>query len=101
MAVKQTNDDSALNNLGYVYENGYGVLKNPAKCYSYYQEAAERGNVKAMCSLGWCYYSGIYVAINYTEAIKWFKQAIERGNLQAYNNLGLCYQFGNGIPQDY
>ncbi|MBQ9348909.1 MAG: SEL1-like repeat protein, partial [Oscillibacter sp.] len=41
----------ALNNLGYVYENGLGVAKDYQKAMDYYQRAVDAGSDNAATNL--------------------------------------------------
>jgi TPR repeat protein len=51
MPSKQGNAD-AQNNLGTMYANGKGVLKDDKQAASWYQKAAEQENAGAQYNLG-------------------------------------------------
>ncbi|KAL0250994.1 hypothetical protein GEMRC1_000208 [Eukaryota sp. GEM-RC1] len=65
-----------------------------------YQEAAERGDVKAMFNLGYSYAIGKGIHQDHAEAVYWFQKAADLGNSDAMFNLGLCYYNGQGIESD-
>jgi hypothetical protein len=72
-----------MNNLGYMYENGYGTTKDILEAFNWYKKAAEQGDAVAMTNLGKGYYNGTGVAKNEKEAEAWLKKAIEKGNNDA------------------
>ena len=65
-----------------------------------YVDAAEQGDVRAMCRLGECYYKGEILEEDAVQAVKWFRKAAQRGNAKAMYYLGVCYQLGAGVEQD-
>lgn len=70
---------NAMNNLGRLYEYGYGVPQNIDKAIALYNKAAQKGNGTACYNLGWCYQYGNGVDIDLEKAIYWYKKAIENG----------------------
>jgi uncharacterized protein len=66
-----------MNHLGYAYEEGYGVPRDPAEAIRWYLKAAEGGNIYAMNNLGLAYRNGVGVAKNEEEAERWFQKARE------------------------
>ena len=90
----------AMNELGYCYEHGLGVLKNHAEAVKWYRKSAEQGYPLAQSNLGYCYQYGKGVEKDYTEAVKWYRKSVEQGNAMAQNNLGICYQSGQGVEKD-
>ncbi|MBQ4406756.1 MAG: SEL1-like repeat protein [Bacteroidales bacterium] len=80
----------AQNNVGWAYENGFGVAKNMAKAIEWYQKAANNGEANAQRNLGICYEHGHGVAVDKQKALYWYKVAMDNGNDKAtdgYNNL--------------
>lgn len=49
---------SAQYNLGFMYNNGYGVSQDYHQAVKWYQKAAEQGYVSAQYNLGLMYYEG-------------------------------------------
>ena len=65
----------AQNNLGVVYDNGYGVPQDDAQAVDWYRKAAEQGDVRAQFNLGLMYGRGQGVARDYVRAYAWFNTA--------------------------
>ena len=86
--------------LGLCYELGRGAAEDKKKATEYYRQAADNGNVTAMCNLGYCYYTGIGVAEDEAEAVIWFQKAADQGQPRALFLLGECYEEGNGVQAD-
>src|SRR5688572_30400430 len=51
-------DINAQNNLGWLYQNGFGTEKNLEKAFYWYQKAAENGEINAQNNLGYSYKNG-------------------------------------------
>ena len=90
-----------LNNLGGLYENGWGVPQDFAKAAELYQKAAEAGNTNATYYLGLLYANGQGVPQDYAKAAELYQKAADAGYPDAMNNLGVLYWGGRGVPQDY
>jgi len=99
-AAERDNNVTAKFYLGWMYENGRGVPKDESEAASWYLEAAQQGDVKAMNNLGSMYRDGRGVAKDAREAVRWFKSAAEAGHATAQVNLGLQYEQGSGVPKD-
>lgn len=91
---------SAQNNLGWLYQNGFGVAQDDVEAVQWYRKSAEQGHADAQSNLGWMYQNGCGVAKNYAEAVKWYRKSAEQGNSWGQNNLGWTYQNGFGVMQD-
>jgi TPR repeat protein len=74
------NNADCLNGLGFLYERGLGVPKNPAKAAAYYQQAAERGYIRAYANLGQLYVDGLNLKEDLVEAYKWFTVGANEGD---------------------
>ena len=74
-------------NLGYCYETGLGVEKDPKEAVKWYRKAAEQGFARAQYNLGLCYEYGTGVEKNPTEAVKWYRKAAEQGYERAKSAL--------------
>ena len=97
--AEQGNADAQFD-LGFMYENGTGVLQDYAEAVKWYRLSAEQGNAEAQYSLGFMYSSGTGVIHDYAEALKWYRLAAEQGNANAQYNLGVLYKYGGGVAQD-
>jgi uncharacterized protein len=93
-------DALAQNNLGFLYQNGTGVQKNPVEAAKWYQLAAEQGFSVAQNNLGFLYQSGTGVQKNPVEAAKWFRLAADQGFSVAQVNIGAAYEWGHGVAQN-
>jgi hypothetical protein len=92
---------SAMINLGYLYEAGYGVPQDYAAARMWYEKAAAAGKPNAMTNVGNLYYSGRGVPQDYAEARKWYEKAAAAGDPRALTGLGNLYYSGAGVPKDY
>jgi TPR repeat protein len=86
--------------LGYIYENGVGVLQDYAEAVRWYRLAADQGIDIAQHNLGSIYYKGEGVLQDYAEALRWSRLAADQGNVNAQSNLGYMYRKGAGVLQD-
>ena len=68
---------------------------------SYYEMAANQGNVNAQIGLYEIFYAGEYVEENDKEAFKWIKMAAQQGNAEAECSIAHAYEFGTGVEADY
>ena len=73
----------AINNLGFMYERGYGVIRNPKKAVALYKKAAEGGIAVAQFNYGEALFLGNGIKKDNTEAKKWLLIALDRGSKDA------------------
>jgi localization factor PodJL len=91
----------AIFRLGTLYEKGMGVKKDAAVAQSYYLQAADRGNAKAMHNLAVLFADGGSAgSSDYKTAAQWFRKAAERGVADSQFNLGILYARGIGVEQN-
>jgi TPR repeat protein len=93
-------DANCENLLGYFYERGLGVARDPKEAVDLYSRAAKQGLAAAQNNLGYAYMIGAGVPKDAAEAVRWFKRAAAAGNIPAENNLGILYAKGEGVPRD-
>ena len=93
-------DAAAQGNIGIMYQNGDGVIKDAVKAVKWFRLAAEQGDANAQYNLGTKYDQGNGVIQDYTEAVKWWLLSAEQGNVAAQYNLGVMYSNGNGVLQN-
>lgn len=91
----------AMNQVGWMYQNGHGVQQNHEQAMEYFLMASEIGVPVAMNNIGWMYQNGYGVAKDYGKAMDWYLQAAEAGDATAMFNLGYMYTEGLGITQSY
>lgn len=129
--LAQEGNAAALNLLGQMYENGWGVEADPEMALRYYEQGARQGDLDSVNSLralknkaykaefdsllpkaesgdavaqnrvGEMYEFGQGVERNGDTAFQWYSRAAEQGNVTAWHNLGRAYNFGTGVAQDY
>lgn len=81
---------------------GSGEIKNCDKAKYWFEQAAEKENLKALDALGVFYFSGCNAGQDYKKAEEYYILANQKGSLQAKANLGELYREGGyGIEQDY
>jgi len=67
----------AMNNLGYLLYNGYGVDKNIVRAIQLWRVASEAGYSESQWHLGRAYETGIGVERSLSKAFAWYQCAIE------------------------
>ncbi|MBQ7680620.1 MAG: BspA family leucine-rich repeat surface protein [Oscillibacter sp.] len=77
----------AINDLGYIYQHGYGVAVDYARALQLYERAAEMGNPHALNNLGYMYENGLGVAQDFQRAMTYYQQAADAGSDNAASNL--------------
>ena len=73
-AADQGNAD-AQDNVGWLYQHGWGVAQDYAEAMRWYRKAADQGDARAQANIGELYQHGWGVAKNYAEATRWFDKA--------------------------
>jgi TPR repeat protein len=73
--------------LGIAYENGDGVIKDPAEAARWYLKAAEQGHAAAQWYLGDLYESGEGVDQDSAEAVRWYRRSADGGNSTGQSRL--------------
>src|ERR1019366_3041129 len=89
-----------MNNMGRMYANGRGVVKDEAEAVRWYRKGADAGNIRAMNNLAVAYQGGRGVAKDEAEAAQWCRKSAEAGDAAAMNNLGWMYANGWGVAKD-
>lgn len=130
-ALSREGVPDALNMLGQMYENGWGVEEDRAKAIDLYKRGANQGHLESVNSLrrmknveyrkeleeieprakegdaraqnrlGEMYEFGYGVERNPLEAYNWYRRAADQGLVSAMHNIGRCYNFGTGVDQDF
>ena len=94
-------DKQAQFKIGYMYQNGQGVVQNYKEAVSWFRKAAEQEYEKAQYSLALIYGEGKGVTQDYKEAARWYRKAAIRGHARAQYNLGQLFLRGDGVVKDY
>lgn len=69
----------AQNNLGYLYQHGFGLQQNNEEAFRWYKKAAEAELGWGKDSIGRCYRDGVGVGKDLFQAYKWFQLAADQG----------------------
>ena len=91
----------AQNNVGHLYEQGFGVSQNYTEAMNWYRRSADQGLAEAQHNMGMLYYHGYGVAENQRAAAKWFKRAALQELVDSEYMLGLAYHEGKGVELNY
>jgi TPR repeat protein len=86
--------------LGRLYDEGWGVRRNPRAATRWYLRAGEGGLPEALYFVASAYYAGEGVARNQRRAIVWFRKAAAVGDRGAEFALAVSVLQGNGIRKD-
>lgn len=82
----------AQNNLGYFYDNGYGVKQDQQLALYWYQQAAEQNDEVAQYNLGLFYQYGKAVPKNKESALYWYKKSADNDYVDAIVAVAKLYQ---------
>jgi tetratricopeptide (TPR) repeat protein len=75
--------------LGYMYDTGFKVAKEPSRAADWYKKAAQQGDSLAPWFLGRVIYLGAIPSLDVNDAIPWLQQASDANNPFAEHLLGL------------
>lgn len=90
----------AIFNVGYMYENGYGVDMDYEEAMNYYQEAADLEFSNAYYEIASMYESGCGVDVDEEMAFENYAEAADCGSADALAVVGAFYDYGIGVEQD-
>lgn len=85
---------TAQNNLGQMYNMGWGVQQDKYMAFYWWTKAAEQGQALAQSNLGTCYEFGNGTAVNKAKAIEWYRRSAAQGNASGQKHLrrlGISY----------
>jgi TPR repeat protein len=99
--LAEQGDAKAQGLLGFMYDNGHGVVQDYAEAVKWYRKAAEQGNADAQSNLGNRYANGQGVVQDHAAAVKWYRKAAHQGYASAQYNLGVMYANGKSVVQDH
>ena len=77
----------AYDEIGAMYECGYGVEKNKIEAANWYKRGAAEGDTNSMHSLASCFQRGSGVEKNIDAAVYWYKKSAELGNKNSMDDL--------------
>lgn len=86
--------------IGFLYDFGDGVTKDPGEAMKWYRQAAENGCAEAQFEIGVRYAQGRDAKQDYGEALQWLQKAANQTHPQALAWMGTMYEEGWGVPKD-
>lgn len=89
----------AMNNLGFLYQTGWGVGKNLEEAVKWYRTAAEKDDAKAQANLGLMYQDGLGVTKDLVQAYKWFYLSAEQKDVVGRHCLD-DYKHNHALTED-
>jgi TPR repeat protein len=98
--LAERGDVEAQGHLGYLYNAGEGVARDPAEGVRWYRVAATQGNADAQYNLAVAYAFGDGVGQDDAEAVNWYRLAADQQHRMAQFSLGISYAMGEGIASD-
>jgi TPR repeat protein len=87
--------------LGWLYQSGHGVAKDPVEAARLYEYSAKQGVFDGMYRLAMMYKRGEGLDQDYGAAAQWLYQAAKGGHVRAEEELGFLFASGQGVKQDY
>jgi len=98
--LANSGEPRAQNNMGIMYERGWGVTQSYTEAMSWYRRAADQALPEAQYNLGTLYHNGYGTEVNNSQAVFWFKKAADQNLPDAMYMMGLHLYYGKGIRQD-
>jgi TPR repeat protein len=102
--LKRANNGDRLAqfDLGFIYFNLEGDLKDEKQAKEWFEKSAKQGFIEAQYNLGLMYENGAGVEKNWKEAISWYEKAAVQDDMESQFKLGFIYYRGKdeGL-QDY
>ena len=92
-------DSGAMLSLGYWHFIGRGVERSREKAISFWTQAADLENARAMFNLAICYHGGIEVSKDQEYALELYEQLAEDGYYLGLKMAALCRRTGMGCEK--
>ncbi len=86
--------------LGCIYENGWGVMRDPFQAAKWLRLAAGQGDDAAQTAYASLCERGAGVTRDASEAARWYALAAKQDNDRAQYELGRMYRLGTGVNRD-
>ena len=90
----------AQNNIGYLYERGFGVKQSYTRAIEWYKKAADQNSPEALHNLGMLAFPGYGMRQDYPAAKRYFTAAADLKMGDAQYMLGLIYYQGHGLKKN-
>ncbi len=85
--------------VGFMYDTGNGIAKDPGEAAKWYRMAADQGHSMALNNLAALYLDGRGVGQDIDRAVALYQKAARGGDAVAQTNLGQLYMNGRGVPR--
>lgn len=85
--------------VGFMYDTGDDIAKDPTQAVIWYQMAADQGHAMALNNLAALYLNGRGVGRDTDRAVALYQKAARGGDPVAQTNLGQLYMNGRGVPR--
>lgn len=95
LAAAQQGEPMAQYMVGTLYSK-----QDAAKAFSWFEQAALRGNIKAMHNLAIAYAQGQGTAEDDRRAAAWFNRAANQGYVDSQFDLAVLFERGQGVTQN-
>ena len=99
-AISEDDKKFAMLLLGIMHYVGRGVEQSYKEAVKWYEKAADKLDLYALCNLGYCYYYGRDVEIDYQKAYSCFSQSAFLRNPNAMYKLGDIFFNGYHAVED-
>jgi TPR repeat protein len=91
----------ACDDLGDIYDLGWGVAQDHSRSAALYLKACNAGNADGCLGLGISYGNGDGVERDFSRARELYSESCDKGNALGCAYLGDVYRNGFGVAQDY
>lgn len=91
--IEQQRDPVVAYYLGYMFDRGYGVTKNKAESFHWYEVSSKQGFARAQFKLGMLYRN----RRDAEHSTYWFARAAEQGDRHSQKKLADAYEHGYGV----
>ena len=96
----EAGDPAAMNAMGVMLDNGYGVAKDLRAAAEHYRKSAEKGHPEGQYNWATMLLAGAGVAKDERKAAEWYRKSADQGDAGAQRKLGLLYASGRGLAKD-
>jgi TPR repeat protein len=90
----------AQNELGFFYQQGFGLPEDLTQALFWYRKAAEAGVASAQFNLGLACLYGTGQVKDEKQSVAWFHRAAEQGDADACQWLAELYVAGQGVTKN-
>ncbi|HFK9536433.1 TPA: tetratricopeptide repeat protein [Acinetobacter baumannii] len=92
-------DIDSQNKIGKMYQQGYGIEKNYALAFYWYQQAANQQDSFGQLNVGMSYLNGLGVKQDIDTALLWLNRSIAQDNPDALITLAEMYENGKFLEK--